>query len=240
MTRHLAIGNQQLDLSRAIVMGILNVTPDSFSDGGKFNHIDKALEQSQRMIAEGAAIIDVGGESTRPGAAPVSEAEEIDRVRPVIEALSAEGALVSIDTRKPAVMEAAAAAGAGIINDVTGLTGDARSFDAAVALGLPLFEVYQVLIRLSMEGILQTSGDLSALQGLDVERREESVEETMQEAFAALDENDDEGQRQSAIDRVFGGDGADEGALGALDRVLGEGDEEQPSDVLGLLRRPKP
>ena len=127
-----------LDLARPQVMGILNVTPDSFSDGGRFHHVDAALEQAAALRAQGAAIIDVGGESTRPGAAPVSEAEEIDRVRPVIEALSAEGALVSIDTRKPAVMEAAAAAGAGIINDVTGLTGDARSFDAAVALGLPL------------------------------------------------------------------------------------------------------
>ena len=127
-----------LDLARPQVMGILNVTPDSFSDGGRFHHVDAALEQAAALRAQGAAIIDVGGESTRPGAAPVSEAEEIDRVRPVIEALSAEGALVSIDTRKPAVMEAAAAAGAGIINDVTGLTGDPRSFDTAVALGLPL------------------------------------------------------------------------------------------------------
>ena len=107
-------------------------------------------------------------------------------------------------------------------------------------LGLPLFEVYQVLIRLSMHGILQTSGDLAALQGLDVERREGSVEEAMQEAFAALDENDNEGQRQSAIDRVFGDGGADEGALGALNRVLGDESDEQPSDVFGLLRRPKP
>ena len=127
-----------LDLSRPRVMGILNVTPDSFSDGGKFNHIDKALEQSQRMIAEGAAIIDVGGESTRPGAETVSDADEIGRVVPVIEALSQDGHLVSIDTRKPAVMEAAAAAGAGIINDVTGLTGDARSMDVALALDLPV------------------------------------------------------------------------------------------------------
>ena len=127
-----------LDLARPQVMGILNVTPDSFSDGGRFHHVDAALAQAAALRAQGAAIIDVGGESTRPGAAPVSEAEEIDRVRPVIEALSAEGALVSIDTRKPAVMEAAAAAGAGIINDVTGLVGDPRSFDTAVALGLPL------------------------------------------------------------------------------------------------------
>ncbi|MEC8274838.1 MAG: dihydropteroate synthase, partial [Pseudomonadota bacterium] len=78
-----------LDLARPQVMGILNVTPDSFSDGGRFHHVDAALEQAAALRAQGAAIIDVGGESTRPGAAPVSEAEEIDRVRPVIEALSA-------------------------------------------------------------------------------------------------------------------------------------------------------
>ena len=101
-----------LSLEQPHVMGILNVTPDSFSDGGKFDHIDTALAQAQLMVAQGASIIDVGGESTRPGAAEVSVSEEIERVRPVIEALDAQGVLVSIDTRKPAVMQAAAA-GAG-------------------------------------------------------------------------------------------------------------------------------
>jgi len=127
-----------LDLERPHVMGILNVTPDSFSDGGKFDHIDAALTQARRMVAEGASIVDVGGESTRPGAAEVSVAEEIARVQPVIEALANEGILVSIDTRKPKVMEAAAAAGAGIINDVTGLTGDAVSMATALDLNLPV------------------------------------------------------------------------------------------------------
>ena len=127
-----------LDLGRPHVMGILNVTPDSFSDGGKFDHIDAALKQAHRMIAEGASLVDVGGESTRPGAAEVSVADEIARVQPVIEALTQEGVLVSIDTRKPKVMEDAAAAGAGIINDVTGLTGDAASMATALDLNLPV------------------------------------------------------------------------------------------------------
>lgn len=127
-----------LDLERPHVMGILNVTPDSFSDGGKFDHIDAALKQAHRMVAEGASLVDVGGESTRPGAAEVSVADEIARVQPVIEALNQEGVLVSIDTRKPKVMEAAAAAGAGIINDVTGLTGDATSMATALDLNLPV------------------------------------------------------------------------------------------------------
>lgn len=127
-----------LSLEQPYVMGILNVTPDSFSDGGKFDHIDTALAQAQLMVAQGASIIDVGGESTRPGAAEVSVSEEIERVRPVIEALDAQGVLVSIDTRKPAVMQAAAAAGAGLINDVTGLTGDPQSMAVALDLNLPV------------------------------------------------------------------------------------------------------
>jgi len=127
-----------LSLEQPHVMGILNVTPDSFSDGGKFDHIDTALAQAQLMVTQGASIIDVGGESTRPGAAEVSVSEEIERVRPVIEALDAQGVLVSIDTRKPAVMQAAAVAGAGLINDVTGLTGDPQSMAVALDLNLPV------------------------------------------------------------------------------------------------------
>lgn len=106
-------------------MGILNVTPDSFSDGGLFVGCDAALEQARRMVAEGATIIDVGGESTRPGASPVSAADEIQRVVPVIEALSDSlDVLISIDTSKPEVMTAALAAGAGMINDVRALQND--------------------------------------------------------------------------------------------------------------------
>src|ERR1041384_1744521 len=101
-------------------MGVLNVTPDSFSDGGRFVAPAEAIVHGRRMLEEGAAIIDVGGESTRPGAQPVSEQEELDRVLPVLEALAKDG-ITSIDTAKPAVMRAACAAGAEMINDVTAL-----------------------------------------------------------------------------------------------------------------------
>ncbi|MBA3447206.1 MAG: dihydropteroate synthase [Pseudaminobacter sp.] len=124
MTRrwHLAHG-RHLDFGdKAQVMGVLNVTPDSFSDGGRFDAADKAIAQAKSMIAEGAAIIDVGGESTRPGAAPVSAAEEKARVLPVISALSAAGAaLISIDTYREETARLAIAAGAHIVNDVWGL-----------------------------------------------------------------------------------------------------------------------
>lgn len=111
-----------LDLSQTQVMGILNVTPDSFSDGGAFQGKDAALAQAHRMVSEGAAIIDVGGESTRPGAKAVGIQEELDRVIPVIETLSAELPVpVSIDTSKPDVMREAVRAGAGLINDVYAL-----------------------------------------------------------------------------------------------------------------------
>jgi len=111
-----------LDLSRPRVMGILNITPDSFSDGGDFLSFDLAMEQAQRMVEEGAAIIDVGGESTRPGAPVVSETEELDRVLPIIEGIAHNLSVpISIDTSKPNVMRAAVAVGAGLINDVLAL-----------------------------------------------------------------------------------------------------------------------
>jgi dihydropteroate synthase len=111
-----------LDLSQPQVMGILNVTPDSFSDGGQFFDSGRALEHALQMVADGAAIIDIGGESTRPGASLVEEAEERRRVLPVIEQLAARSTvLISVDTSRPALMRAAVAAGAGLINDVRGL-----------------------------------------------------------------------------------------------------------------------
>jgi dihydropteroate synthase len=103
-------------------MGILNVTPDSFADGGRWLASDSALRHAEAMVGQGAAIVDVGGESTRPGAAPVSEAEELDRVVPLIERLAATlDAVISVDTMKPAVMRAAIAAGATMVNDVNAL-----------------------------------------------------------------------------------------------------------------------
>jgi dihydropteroate synthase len=113
-------------MARALVMGILNVTPDSFSDGGRFVDPRRALRHARAMLRDGADLIDVGGESTRPGAKPVSAKDELRRVLPVVEALAGEGALVSIDTSKAAVAEAALRAGATMVNDVTALRGDAR------------------------------------------------------------------------------------------------------------------
>lgn len=111
--------DRALDLGAPVVMGVLNVTPDSFSDGGHFRERDAALAHARRMIGEGAGIIDIGGESTRPGAATAGLDEELTRVIPVIEALRKESPVyISIDTSKPAVMRAACAAGADIINDV--------------------------------------------------------------------------------------------------------------------------
>lgn len=115
-----------LDLSsRGLIMGIVNVTPDSFSDGGQYHGLEAALAHGKLLLEQGADILDVGGESTRPGAAEVGAAEEIRRVVPVIEALVREtGALISVDTWKAEVAEAALAAGAEIINDISGLTRD--------------------------------------------------------------------------------------------------------------------
>lgn len=113
-----------------MIMGILNVTPDSFSDGGRYQGVVPALEHARSMIVEGAGIIDVGGESTRPGADPVTTSEELRRTIPIIEALRAEwDGLISIDTSKAEVAQKALAAGADIVNDVSGLRGDADMID---------------------------------------------------------------------------------------------------------------
>ena len=120
------IGGRDIDTStRGLVMGIVNVTPDSFSDGGRFLDTDSAIDCGVRLAAEGADILDIGGESTRPGALPVDAGEEMRRVLPVIRALRHQTtALISIDTMKASVARAAVEAGAHIINDVTGLFGD--------------------------------------------------------------------------------------------------------------------
>jgi dihydropteroate synthase len=129
---HWRTSKRNIDLSHPIVMGILNVTPDSFSDGGRFAELDAAVRRAEEMISEGAAIIDIGGESTRPGSARVDEQVEIDRVVPVIEAISARfDTPISIDTSKSRVAEAAVAAGAEIINDIAGLRFDERIAEVA-------------------------------------------------------------------------------------------------------------
>jgi dihydropteroate synthase len=113
-----SVGGRDLNLSRPLVMGIVNVTPDSFSDGGRYLSAPAALEHARRLIDEGADLLDIGGESTRPGAADVSERDEIERVVPLIEALRSTSVPLSVDTSKPGVMRAALAAGAAIVNDV--------------------------------------------------------------------------------------------------------------------------
>ena len=128
-------GDRVLDLTHPQVMGVLNVTPDSFSDGGRFSDAAAALAHASRMIEEGAAIIDVGGESTRPGASPADAAQELERVIPVIETLRRESAVfISVDTSKPEVMRAAVAAGADIVNDVRALQ-EPGALETAAASG---------------------------------------------------------------------------------------------------------
>jgi dihydropteroate synthase len=134
----LRCADKTLDLSRPVVMGVLNVTPDSFSDGGRFQPLEAAVAHGVRLAEEGAALIDVGGESTRPGAVPVALEEELRRVVPVIERLRATtGAIISVDTSKPEVMRAALAAGAGLVNDVYALRAPG-ALDAVAASGCAL------------------------------------------------------------------------------------------------------
>lgn len=154
----------EFDTKMPIVMGILNVTPDSFSDGGEHEDVDAALAHAERMVEEGAAIVDVGGESTRPGAAPVGVDEELKRVLPVVRALAERGMCVSIDTRRPAVARAAVEAGAAIVNDVSGFRDPAmvdavRDFDCG-------------LVVMHMQGEPSTMQDAPAYSDVVVEVRD--------------------------------------------------------------------
>jgi dihydropteroate synthase len=134
----LQLGERTIRLDQPQVMGIVNATPDSFSDGGRFPDSAAAAEAGADMAAQGAAIVDVGGESTRPGAKPVWEGDEIDRVVPVIRQLALGGAAVSVDTRKADVMTASLEAGARMINDVSALTYDDRSAETIAVAGVPV------------------------------------------------------------------------------------------------------
>jgi dihydropteroate synthase len=134
----LTLGARTVRLDQPQVMGIVNATPDSFSDGGAYADSRAAAEAGAVMAGQGAAIIDVGGESTRPGATSVWEGDEIERVVPVVEQLAAGGAAVSIDTRKSGVMAAAIASGAGLVNDVSGLTWDPQSAAVVAAARVPV------------------------------------------------------------------------------------------------------
>jgi dihydropteroate synthase len=140
----LTLGTRTVRLDQPQVMGILNVTPDSFSDGGNFAEAGMAVEAGVQMASEGAAILDVGGESTRPGAKQVWAEDEIARVRPVVERLASSGAAVSIDTRKSEVMAAALEAGARLVNDVSALTFDPRSTEIVGAAGAPVILMHHL------------------------------------------------------------------------------------------------
>ena len=134
----LRCGKHQLDLTHAHVMGILNVTPDSFSDGGRYTSLELALLRAHEMVSAGASIIDIGGESTRPGAATVGAQQELDRVAPLVERIAAEcDVIISVDTSTPAVIRESARLGAGLINDVRSLQRDG-ALDAAAATHLPV------------------------------------------------------------------------------------------------------
>ena len=134
----LELGGRIVRLDQPQVMGILNVTPDSFSDGGQHNDPLEAITAGHAMTADGAALIDVGGESTRPGAQAVWEVDEVDRVEPVVRALAMAGAAVSVDTRKALVMEQAIAAGATLVNDVSAFTFDPRAAEVVAAADCPV------------------------------------------------------------------------------------------------------
>ncbi|HHW1646360.1 TPA: dihydropteroate synthase [Pseudomonas aeruginosa] len=158
----LPCGSRVLDLACPHVMGILNVTPDSFSDGGRFDRLDDALQHAERMVREGATLIDVGGESTRPGARSVSPTEELERVAPVVERIARElDVVISVDTSTPAVMRETARLGAGLINDVRSLQRDG-ALDAAVDSGL-------AVCLMHMRGEPQTMQDAPAYQDVVAE-----------------------------------------------------------------------
>ncbi len=172
----LVCGQRMLRLDQPVVMGILNVTPDSFSDGGQFlDKPDAALDHAHAMLAAGAALIDVGGESTRPGAAAVWEGDEAKRVVPVIEQLAAAGAAISIDSRRSTVIEAALAAGAHIVNDVSAMRHDARTAEIVARSGAPVVLMHAP----GTDGDLHADGDYADVV-LDVfdalrERRDAAV-----------------------------------------------------------------
>jgi len=192
----------------AHVMGILNVTPDSFSDGGQYVTIEKAVSRAAEMLSEGASIIDVGGESTRPGADPISKEDERDRVVPVIDAIADRfpEAVLSVDTYKPDVARAALAAGADIVNDVTGLRHDPEMAEAAADWKAPLMLMHSV----------GEPGDLTRPQEYD-----DVTAEVRDALTRAVETAEQAGVEQIVIDPGFGFGKSDADNL----RLLNEVDE---------------
>ena len=198
-TWHLAHGRELILGPKSVVVGILNVTPDSFSDGGAFLAADAAIAQARRMVAEGAAIIDVGGESTRPNAAPISAAEEQARVMPVVEELVADGAaLISIDSYRAETARLAVVAGAHIVNDVWGLQRDAAIAAVAAETGAGLVIMHTGRERVKeadviddQRGFLTRSLEIAREAGIPQERTVIDpgfgfAKETAEENFALM------------------------------------------------------
>lgn len=170
--RTLQCGKLILDLSQPQVMGILNVTPDSFSDGGKHNEVNQAVAFALEMIADGATVIDIGGESTRPGASPVAVEEEIRRVVPVVEVLAQHDVVISIDTSEPEVIKAAVQAGAHIWNDVRALTRP-HALETAAQLNIPVM-------------IMHMRGEPTTMNALD--QYKDVTEDVMAELKQSIDD----------------------------------------------------
>ena len=178
---------QVLGLNAPCVMGILNVTPDSFSDGGHFQAVDKAVKQAQRMVLDGAAIIDVGGESTRPGADPVSAEAEINRVIPIIRLLKNHlDVKVSIDTSKPEVMRAAVAVGADLINDVRALQAPG-ALEVAAELNVPVCLMHMLEQPRSMQENPQYDDVVSEIIGFLKQRIDAAIEAGVDAAKLLVD-----------------------------------------------------
>ncbi|MCW8108610.1 dihydropteroate synthase [Alteromonas ponticola] len=179
--------DKHIDLSTPHVMGILNVTPDSFSDGGRFNSLNSALSHARRMIDNGASFIDVGGESTRPGANTVSEAEELDRVIPIIEALKKEtDCVISVDTNKALVMREAVDAGATLINDVYALR-NVNALETAAKLSIPVCLMHMQGNPQTMQDAPQYADIVKEIRKFFKQRVEECVKAGIKKENILLD-----------------------------------------------------
>ncbi len=211
------IGGRELTLARPRVMGILNVTPDSFSDGGSYADADAAVERGMRMLDEGADLVDVGGESTRPGFEPVDAEEEARRVVPVVRALVAEGAPVSIDTRHAEVARMCVRLGASVVNDVTGFT-DQRMIDLAAETDVGCVVMHAGLVAPSARRRSVTLD--SSAEAREAEARRRAAAEAEAAGEAAEDdeaEGGEEGRGQDARDAIPADERA---ALDQLEAVM--------------------
>jgi len=179
--------DKHLDLSAPQVMGVLNVTPDSFSDGGRFTNLDTALNQTKQMVEEGAAIIDIGGESTRPGAEAVSEQVELDRVIPIIEKIAKEfDVVISIDTCKASVMKHAIENGAHMINDVSGLRGNG-ALTTAAKLEVPVCVMHMKGEPRTMQEAPQYENVVEEVKAFLAERKQACIDAGISENQIIID-----------------------------------------------------